>query len=244
MTQQSTTSRRPLRDVAPATLAAGAAGLVVTLLVGGTTAGIQSALGPGVERLPGMASGVVDAGQWALPSSRGNAGVTVRVRPARPATPSPLSVFDLAPAASEVAIGARPSSVPRPALAAASAAAAVPETTAVPAPPSPITAAPAPAEASAPVLTVVVKAPRSESPKAKRKATSVVTLSAARAGAGRARGAMGDDDGLVVAASASPKRAKVRDEDKADGKADDRDDRRGVDRKGPPAHAASHRRVD
>src|SRR5688572_22437387 len=84
--------RRALRDVIPATLATGAAGLVVALVVGGATQGIQSALVPGERDLPAYAAELA-AGATGV----GADGVTVDVRAARPRSIGITAAFDLLP---------------------------------------------------------------------------------------------------------------------------------------------------
>jgi hypothetical protein len=111
MAQQSGNARRALRDLLPATLATGAAGLVVALVVGGTGAAVRSVVGPGrggagapVAELAG------DAG--VAPGADGPAGVTVRVRPSLPPAIGVVSALDLAPQPpAAVAVGATRSSV-------------------------------------------------------------------------------------------------------------------------------------
>ena len=94
---QSGSSRRALRDLVPVTMATGLAGVIVALLVGGTTAGIRSVLGPdgGSGNLPNLAAGVA-AGDPAAVDGAGADGISVRVRPSRPPVLSVESVFDLA----------------------------------------------------------------------------------------------------------------------------------------------------
>ena len=96
MAQQSGSARRALRDLLPATLATGAAGLVVALVVGGTGAAVRSVVGPGRG-----SSGSAVAELAADPAvGRGGdpaAGVTVRVRPKVPPAIGIVSAFDLVP---------------------------------------------------------------------------------------------------------------------------------------------------
>jgi hypothetical protein len=94
--QSGSSSRRALRDLVPVTLASGLAGLIVTLLVGGTTAAIRSTLGPGSGSgaLPALA---VDAfaGDGPGAAASRDAAVSVRVRPSRPAPIGIVSILDL-----------------------------------------------------------------------------------------------------------------------------------------------------
>lgn len=86
--------RRALADLLPATLATGAAGLVVSLVVGGTTAGLQSALRPpGGGAAPNV---VATAGLDDAVAVR--RGVTVSVRPKLPAAIGVVAALDLLPA--------------------------------------------------------------------------------------------------------------------------------------------------
>src|SRR3954447_16864378 len=71
--EQQRMARRPSRDVLTAFLAAGAAGLVVTLVVGGTTAGIDR---------PRPAESAAVAERRATPVA--GSDIEVAVRPARP----------------------------------------------------------------------------------------------------------------------------------------------------------------
>lgn len=92
MGQPQSGPRRVLRDLVPATLATGAAGLVVTLLVGGTTQGIGSVLVDGADRsIPEYT-----VGAEASASLRPDA-VTVHVRPGLPRPIGVVSVLDLLP---------------------------------------------------------------------------------------------------------------------------------------------------
>ena len=86
-------TRRALRDLLPATLATGAAGLVVSMLVGGTAQGIRSALDPADARdVPTYSAAP------AIDPHRDR--VTVRVRPALPGPLGVVSFLDLAGAVS------------------------------------------------------------------------------------------------------------------------------------------------
>jgi hypothetical protein len=82
------------------TLASGLAGLIVTLLVGGTTAAVRSTLGPssGSGALPALAVDAFSGEGPAAAASRA-AAVSVRVRPSRPAPAGIASILDLANAA-------------------------------------------------------------------------------------------------------------------------------------------------
>ena len=98
-------SRRALRDLVPATLATGAAGLVVTLLVGGATQDLHGALAPGSGDLPTYAAELADLEPGA-PAAAAAGRVTVRVRPSLPAALGVVSAFDLVPSAGGLAFSA------------------------------------------------------------------------------------------------------------------------------------------
>ena len=86
------TTHRVLRDLVPATLATGAAGLVVALVVGGASAGIRSVVAPGAGAPPAYAVSL--AAEDVAAAGAGD-GVTVQVRPARPRAIGVVSVLDL-----------------------------------------------------------------------------------------------------------------------------------------------------
>mgnify|MGYP006952608690 CR=1 FL=1 len=109
MAKQLGAQRRVLRDLVPATLATGAAGLVVALVVGGTTGGLQSALSRADEALPTYADSSVAAA-----GSLGADDVTVQVRPSLPAALPLVALFDAerSSASSPTSVGrAAPASV-------------------------------------------------------------------------------------------------------------------------------------
>ena len=91
---ESPAARRALRDLLPATLATGAAGLVVALVVGGTSEGLRAAFVPATRDVPTYATGLP-------PGARGGDGlggdrVTVTVRPSA-ARGGAASILDLVP---------------------------------------------------------------------------------------------------------------------------------------------------
>jgi hypothetical protein len=111
-------SRRGTRDLVPAFLAAGAVGLVVTVVVGGTTAGIDRAV---------VTDAPVGVAELAEAPVAGGAGISVRVRPAqtRPAPTDPtidsLTSLTAAPPAAPRALARARSLTPvRPSTGAAS----------------------------------------------------------------------------------------------------------------------------
>src|SRR3954451_12051255 len=73
--EQARAPRRPSRDLLPAFLAAGAVGLVVTVVVGGSTAGI--------DRVVPVPPPVASVAPVAAATAAGS-GIEVAVRPARP----------------------------------------------------------------------------------------------------------------------------------------------------------------
>ena len=88
--------RRALADLLPAVLVTGTAGLVVSLIVGGTTGGLHSALeGDGGITFPSygadVAAGIAGAG------AGDGSGVTVRVRPSLPGPIGVVAALDLVP---------------------------------------------------------------------------------------------------------------------------------------------------
>ena len=114
-------SRRPARDLVPAMLAAGAGGLGVSLVVGGTTAGIERVVPP--------AAPVAELA--AAPT--GDAGISVHVRPSLPRPipvtaavepPSLSSLLAAAPARASV-LASRVVAVPPPVVVAQAVAAPV-----------------------------------------------------------------------------------------------------------------------
>ena len=112
-------SRRVLRDLVPATLATGAAALVVTLLVGGATADVRGTLMSGGGR---PATAVAElAGTPGVAGALAAADLTVRVRPSLPAPIRVVSVLDLlppdrAPRPPGPSLGARGAGRDRPAV--------------------------------------------------------------------------------------------------------------------------------
>ena len=104
---QAARRRRALADLLPATLATGVAGLVVSVLVGGTTTGLHSALS---ERDATDAPAYVADAAGAAPGD----GITVRVRPSAPKASGLAAALDLAPTD---AVASAPAAVARRAAA-------------------------------------------------------------------------------------------------------------------------------
>lgn len=91
MTQVAARRRRAWADLVPATLATGAAGLVVTLVVGSAASTLRSAVPQAESALPAFATG---GGTDDSPPA-GGAAVRVRVRPSMPPSLAMVAGFDL-----------------------------------------------------------------------------------------------------------------------------------------------------
>ena len=191
MTQTSGSSRRALRDLVPATLATGAAGLVVALVVGGTTAAVRSVVAPD-GRTAGPAIAEL-AGDVVTSGAAAARDVTVRVQPARPPAIGVVAAFDLAPpTASPLAVASAKPAVP----ASASRAPVVTPATSVLS--SPVLASPVVAAATTPAAPLVATVPergRAKGPKGAKAATSSPSSTVSLASTGRVAldGATSDD---------------------------------------------------